>query len=121
MEKYTRIMLLYDFYGALLSRRQREATELYYEDNLSLAEIAEEFGITRQGVYDAVKSAEKSLEEYEEKLGLVARFQKRDENLHRVEEALAELTRWEGSSEKDKSSLKTAIEHVRASLEALRE
>ena len=57
--------LLFDFYGQLLSERQRQVMELYYEENLSLGEIAEEFNISRQGVYDALKTAQKSLEHYE--------------------------------------------------------
>ena len=70
----TRQSLLYDFYGELLTERQKEVMELYNEENLSLAEIAEEFGISRQGVHDALHKAQKALEEYERKLGLVERF-----------------------------------------------
>ena len=65
----TRQSLLYDFYGELLTQRQKEVMELYNEENLSLAEIAEEFGISRQGVHDALHKAQKALEEYERKLG----------------------------------------------------
>ena len=70
----TKQSLLYDFYGELLTKRQREVMELYNEENLSLGEIAEEFGISRQGVHDALHKAQKALEEYEQKLGLVERF-----------------------------------------------
>ena len=70
----TRQSLLYDFYGELLTKRQKEVMELYNEENLSLAEIAEEFGISRQGVHDALHKAQKALEQYERKLGLVERF-----------------------------------------------
>ena len=70
----TKQSLLYDFYGELLTKRQREVMELYNEENLSLGEIAEEFGISRQGVHDALHQAQKALEEYEQKLGLVERF-----------------------------------------------
>ena len=70
----TRQSLLYDFYGELLTERQKEVMELYNEENLSLAEIAEEFGISRQGVHDALHKAQKALEDYEQKLGLVERF-----------------------------------------------
>ncbi len=76
IEDITQISLLYDFYGQLLSKRQKEVMELYHEENLTLAEIAEEFSISRQGVHDALKNAEKALREYEEKLALVAKFQK---------------------------------------------
>ena len=70
----TKQSLLYDFYGQLLTKRQQEVMELYNEENLSLGEIADEFGISRQGVHDALHKAQKALEEYEEKLGLVERF-----------------------------------------------
>lgn len=74
IDDITQASLLYDFYGQLLSKRQREVMELYHEENLTLSEIAEEFGISRQGVHDALKNAEKALNDYEEKLGLVVRF-----------------------------------------------
>jgi len=65
--------LLYDYYGALLSDRQREVFELYYEDNLSLSEIAANLGVSRQAVHIALGKASGILETYEEKLGLIAR------------------------------------------------
>lgn len=73
-EKMIEISMLYDFYGQLLTAKQQEILKLYHEDNYSLSEIAEAFGISRQGVHDAVKKAEKALDEYESKLGLVAKF-----------------------------------------------
>ena len=71
--------LLYDFYGQLLSKRQQEVMALYHEENLSLSEIAEEFGISRQAVHDTLKKAEQALNEYEAKLGLMARLMKSKE------------------------------------------
>lgn len=68
--------LLYDFYGALLSDPQKDIMELYHEDNLSLAEIADETGTSRQAVHYTLKKAEKSLEEFESKLGLIAGYKK---------------------------------------------
>ena len=65
---------LLDFYGELLSERARRITEQYYCEDLSLAEIAENEGISRQGVRHTVKRAEESLRYYEEKLGLAAHF-----------------------------------------------
>ena len=73
-EKMIEINMLYDFYGQLLTAKQKEILKLYYEDNYSLSEIAEEFGISRQGVHDSVKKAEKALHEYESQLGLVRKF-----------------------------------------------
>ncbi len=66
--------LLLDFYGNLLTDRMRSVLELYLNDDLSLAEIANSEEISRQGVHDTIKRALKQLHEYEEKLGLVARF-----------------------------------------------
>ena len=68
--------LLYDFYGNLLTDKMRETCESYYNEDLSLAEIAEASGISRQGVYDTIHRAEKQLEEYEERLGLLDLFEK---------------------------------------------
>ena len=76
-EKNYEIGLLLDQYGALLTGRQREVTDLYYNDDLSLSEVAEECGITRQGVRDALLKAEEQLRRFEEILGLLA---KQDEN-----------------------------------------
>ena len=66
--------LLYDFYGSLLTDRQREVMELYYGENLSLSEIAAEFSISRQGVHDLIKRCDRILADYESKLHLVERF-----------------------------------------------
>lgn len=73
-EKDLEIGLLLDFYGELLSDSRREAAELYYNEDLSLAEIAEGVGITRQGVRDSITKAKAQLTEYEKKLGLAAKF-----------------------------------------------
>ena len=62
--------------------------ELYHEENLSLAEIADEFGISRQGVYDALKNGEKALASYEEKLGLVEKFRKSSEAIDKIDERI---------------------------------
>lgn len=75
MDKNLEISLLFDFYGQLLSPKQREAVSLYYNDDLSLSETAEVCGITRQGVRDLVKRSEAELYEYERKLGLYKRFE----------------------------------------------
>ena len=69
-----RLAMLFDFYGDLLTPRQKEFYDLYYNDDLSLAEIAENYDITRQGVRDIVVRAEKALEEIEEKTGLIRRY-----------------------------------------------
>jgi len=78
-EKDMKISALIDIYGALLSARKREIMEYYYDDDLSLSEIAEETGISRQGVRDAIKKSESELAEFEEKLGLFRRISEFDD------------------------------------------
>ena len=85
IDDITQASLLYDFYGQLLSKRQNEVMELYHEENLSLSEIAAEFNISRQGVHDALKNAEKALVEYEAKLGLVEKFQKSGDAVRQID------------------------------------
>ena len=87
-DRITETSLLYDFYGRLLTERQREVVELYHEEDYSLAEIAEKFSITRQGVHDTLKTAEKALADYEEKLGLVERFEESEKKIARIGAAL---------------------------------
>lgn len=74
LNKVLRVGQLYDFYNALLTEKQRECLNMHYLQDLSLAEIAEEFGVSRQAVHDILRRAEQTLEEYEEKLGLAARY-----------------------------------------------
>ena len=74
MAKNLDITILLDFYGDMLTSKQREFLDYYYNEDLSLSEIALNVGITRQGVRDAIKRAEAQLMEMEERLGLVKRF-----------------------------------------------
>ncbi|MGB3912860.1 MAG: YlxM family DNA-binding protein [Thermacetogeniaceae bacterium] len=74
--KFERMALLSDFYGDLLTERQQEVIRFYYEQDLSLGEIAEHLNITRQAVHDILKRAERALEHYEEKLRLLDSFLK---------------------------------------------
>lgn len=73
--------LLFDFYGEMLTDKQKEMFDLYYNEDLSLAEISEHIGITRQGVRDAIVRAEHTLRDMEERLGLVARYGKIDPSI----------------------------------------
>lgn len=66
--------MLFDFYGDILTQRQRELFDLYYNEDLSLSEIAENCGISRQGVRDVIVRAEAAMTELEDKTGLVKRF-----------------------------------------------
>ncbi len=87
--RWTQSMLL-DFYGELLTDKQRECFDLHYNEDLSLSEIAEQLGISRQGVWDNIRRAESAMAEVEEKTGLLARF---EENRRALEELRAKLLR----------------------------
>ncbi|AJD90970.1 hypothetical protein JMA_16530 [Jeotgalibacillus malaysiensis] len=77
LEKTTRVNFLYDFYQMLLTPKQRSYMSLYYLDDYSLGEIAEEYDVSRQAVYDNIRRTEAMLEEYESKLLLFQKFQER--------------------------------------------
>ena len=80
------IVTLLDFYGEMLTQKQHDFLEYYYNEDLSLSEIAANEGITRQGVRDAIKRAEKQLRDMEEKLGLVRRFDETRKGLAEITE-----------------------------------
>lgn len=92
IDDIARLSLLYDFYGQLLTERQRQVYELYYGENLSLGEIAEEIGISRQGVHDALRSARRTLEGYEDKLALVDRFLRTDAAIEEIDRQILFIT-----------------------------
>ena len=76
--------MLLDFYGELLTPKQRECYDLHYNDDLSLTEIAEQLGISRQGVWDNIRRAESSLQDIEEKTGLIRRFSRTQQSLDKL-------------------------------------
>ena len=77
---------LLDFYGEVLTPKQREMLRQYYNDDLSLSEIGENFGITRQGARDAIKHGETALKELEEKVGFAARYRRVQQTLEELEQ-----------------------------------
>lgn len=77
---------LLDFYGEVLTPKQREMLRQYYNDDLSLSEIGENFGITRQGARDAIKHGETTLKELEAKVGFAARYRRVQETLEQLEQ-----------------------------------
>ena len=79
----TQIMLL-DFYGELLTDKQRECCDLHYNEDLSLSEIAEQLGISRQGVWDNIRRAESAMQDIEEKTGLIRRFEGTRQTLKKI-------------------------------------
>ena len=74
MEKFGEQTLLYDFYGELLTERQQQVYESVVLEDYSLSEVAEDLGISRQGVHDMIKRCNHTLEEYESRLHLVEKF-----------------------------------------------
>ncbi len=96
------VSLLLDFYGDILPERRYEMTSLYYNDDLSLSEIADICGISRQGVRDAVKKSELELRELEEKLGLAARFAAVRAQLDDISEKIDDISENVGECESAK-------------------
>lgn len=111
MDNIARESLLYDFYGTLLTDRKRQIMECYHEDDMSLAEIADDMKISRAAVYDSLKSAEQQLERYEEKLGLLRKYEK-DSDLAGKAKALIERAEG-GLTESNKKELLDIIEKLR--------
>lgn len=92
MNKILEQALLYDFYGELLTTHQKEVYEQFILEDLSLSEIAESAGISRQGVHDLIRRCQRALEGYEAKLHLVERFLSVKEKVGQIDMVLAE---WE--------------------------
>lgn len=86
-----RMTMLFDFYGDILTERQRELFDLYYNEDLSLAEIAENCGISRQGVRDVIVRAEAAMNELEDKTGLLKRFMRMQDSVDAIVAAANEI------------------------------
>ncbi|CAM3080507.1 putative DNA-binding protein [Filibacter tadaridae] len=108
LEKTTRINYLFDFYQSLLTDKQRLYMQLYYLDDYSLGEIAGEYGVSRQAVYDNVRRTEAMLEDYEAKLTLFSEFQKRGELIDQLEQLITDT---DEHSEAMRNLLNTLKDH----------
>ena len=104
--------LLYDFYGELLTTHQKEVYEQFILDDLSLSEIAESAGISRQGVHDLIRRCQKALEGYENKLHLVERFLSVKEKVGQIDGILDE---WE----KEKKNPEEIVNRIRRISDAI--
>lgn len=113
MEKKLKIGNLYEFYGQLLTDKQQEILELYCSHDLSFGEISEELGISRQGVYDTIKRAEKILDEYESKLELLKRFNNREVIINHMVSELDAIS--------SKADQEISVDELKQSLEQLRQ
>ena len=108
-EKNLEMSQLLDFYGETLSERKRSVMSLYYNEDLSLAEVAEEVGISRQGVRDLIKKAEKELADLEETLGLADRFNR----LRELADSAEEVMLRENVSDELKGAISALVSAVR--------
>ncbi len=91
MEKKVMLSWLLAFYGDMLTDNQREMARLHWEEDFSLAEIASQFSVSRQSVFDTVNRTEKQLTALEEKLGLLAKFRKMETGLRACKAALSQV------------------------------
>lgn len=108
-----RMTMLYDFYGEVLTPRQKEFFDLYYNEDLSLGEIAENYSVTRQAVRDIVTRAEGTMTELEDKTHLIRRFQELQEQLGELD-ALADRLRVVNDREYRDGELDDIVEGLRA-------
>lgn len=104
MEEKLKQAYLYDFYGELLNDHQRNVYEDFYFNDLTLSEIAEEEGISRQGVHDLVKRSARALEEYEKKLHLVDKFLNMKSKVEKIQKLVQE--------EENQETIKTEIAKI---------
>ena len=114
MEKNVKISILSDLYGNLLTEKQFEFIDDYYNNDLSLSEIAENNNITRQAVRDIIKKGEKKLFEYEEKLMFMKRMLKQEK---KIEQVLSELNKIQ--KEYSVEQVAVVLEHIKKVLKCL--
>lgn len=105
IEKTNRMNALFEFYATLLTEKQMNYLELYYADDYSLGEIAEDFNVSRQAIYDNIKRTEKILEEYEKKLHLYSDFIVRNQLLN-------ELKQYAKTNYQEDSELQSFIQKI---------
>ncbi|MGL4606740.1 MAG: putative DNA-binding protein [Eubacteriaceae bacterium] len=116
MEKKVKEQYLFDFYGELLTEKQKQILEYYYNDDYSLAEIAEVMSVTRQGIFDVIKRSKSMMEAYEEKLGLIEKFLNTQNLFSSIKKDLSEL-----QSVLDSPVLQRQVESIIEKLDAVSE
>ena len=114
------IVLLADYYGEMLTENQRKFIEYYYSDDLSLSEIAQNEGITRQGVRDAVKRAEAQLYDMENKLGFAERSRKVNEVINSIKESTEVINNYNMSISLSRE-LNDAVVSIKSAIDSLNE
>jgi len=113
-DKTLMMTMLLDFYGDMLTPKQRSCFNMHYNEDLSLAEIAEVMDISRQGVRDLIVRTEATLIETERKIGLVKRFSEQKKVFDRMEEELAELLKLtDGKAAELTQKLRSELDSIR--------
>ena len=120
MSKNLEVAYLLDFYGVMLTQKQRDFIDLYYNEDLSLSEIAENEGISRQGVRDVIVRAEAAMQEIEDKTGLIRRFEQFRGHLDAIRSA-AEDIRTLNYRQYEDSRLTELTDKITAEVSALKE
>lgn len=115
-----RMTMLFDFYGEVLTPRQKEFFDLYYNEDLSLAEIAENYGISRQGVRDVIVRAEAIMTDLEDKTGLMKRFMLMQQQVQAILDA-AEKIQTVNYRQYDNPELARLANEITRSAHALKE
>lgn len=115
-----RMTMLFDFYGEVLTPRQKEFFDLYYNEDLSLAEIAENYGISRQGVRDVIVRAEAIMTDLEDKTGLMKRFMLMQQQVQAILDA-AEKIQTVNYRQYDNPELARLADKITRSAQALKE
>ncbi len=113
-DKMLQVNLLYDFYGQLLTNKQQEVVQLYYNNDYSLGEISEQLNVSRQAVYDTIKRTEKVLFEYEDKLGLVEKFINTQKDIEKILEIIEQVEHRLESTPKDIGDFQEEIKKIRS-------
>jgi len=118
MEKIVKQSLLYDFYGELLTEHQKSVYEDYVLNDIGISEIAEERGISRQGVHDLIKRCDKILDGYEEKLHLLERFSQVKEDVSDMKNSIAKI-KCDNLDESDKELVNEVINKLESIIDKL--
>lgn len=104
MEGFAKTGMLFDIYGELLTDKKKRVMEMYHEDDMSLSEISDELGISRAGVYDSLRSAEKLLYSYEARLGLFEEYLEREKIVSELRNAGLSMSDSLGKADTEKIS-----------------
>ena len=107
-----KITMLYDFYGSLLTERQQKAIEMHYLEDMSLAEVAEEFSVSRQAVHDILKRAVQAMQELDDKLCLVKKHEEKINKISQIDDILGKAVSGSKSGQKDISEARIMLKDL---------